>query len=41
MNPLWRRIVYFVVALVCATGALVAAGLQEERTGNDTSATRR
>jgi hypothetical protein len=30
MKPLWRQIVYFVVALACAIAVLVAADLEGE-----------
>jgi hypothetical protein len=39
MNPLWRRVALFLVTLACAIGALVAAGLEEERAGSDPVAT--
>jgi hypothetical protein len=35
MNPLWRRVALFLVTLACAIGALVAAGLEDERPGRD------
>jgi hypothetical protein len=39
MKPLWRRVALFLVALACAIGVLVAAGLEEERPGSDAIAT--
>jgi hypothetical protein len=39
MKPVWRQVVFFLVALACATAALVAAGLEEEGRGSDAIAT--
>jgi len=41
MNPLWRQVAVFVVALACAICALVAAGLEEESAASGETATTR
>jgi hypothetical protein len=38
-KPSWRQMGSFVVALACATGALVAAGLAEDERVPDARAT--
>jgi len=40
MNPLWRQVAVFVVALACAICALVAAGLEEDGATSETASTR-
>ena len=39
MSPLWRQVALFLVVLACATGALIFAGLDEERPGSEAIAT--
>ena len=36
----WRQVGSFIVALACATGALVEAGISEDARGQDARATR-